>query len=100
MFFCRRYALQRAFFPNTGKFETGADADITVLDYIPPTEISIDNLVAHLIFGAKNANAFMTICGGKILFENGAIQFADENAIMRDASKISKKLFEKFKANN
>ncbi|MCD6594496.1 amidohydrolase family protein [bacterium] len=95
-FFANRYAVQRKFFPNTGEFRVGASANIAVLDYIPMTPINHDNLLGHLIFGAKTGKAFLTISNGNILYRDGEIKFIDENDVIVQAKILAKKLFDKF----
>ncbi len=95
-FFSERYRAQKVFFKNSGEFRTGIDADIAVLDYIPITDISPQNLLEHLIFGAKTAKVYITIANGKVLYADGEIKFADEKKIISEARKIAKYLWEKF----
>jgi cytosine/adenosine deaminase-related metal-dependent hydrolase len=52
-FFERRYAVQQRFFPDTGSLRAGTRADLVVLDYVPVTPIHLENLAAHLVFGAR-----------------------------------------------
>jgi putative selenium metabolism protein SsnA len=96
MFFDRRYELQRAFFPNTGSLEPGSDADLVVLDYIPPTPISKENIIQHLIFGAKSANALITVANGRFIYDAGRRAYVSEQGLYRESNKIAKTLFEKF----
>lgn len=70
-FFSNRYDYVRKFFPDVVGFEPGSAADIAVLDYVPLTPISNENLLGHLIFGAKGGKAFMTLVDGEILWREG-----------------------------
>jgi len=95
-FFDERYKFQKEYFPNTGEFREGIRADIAVIDYAPLTPITEVNLLEHLIFGAKNGNAYMTISDGKILYRDGKLTFTDESEIMNEAKSIAVKLHERF----
>ena len=94
--FANRYEVQRKFFPDTGEFRVGASADIAVLDYIPITPINRENLLGHLIFGAKTARTFLTMSSGNILYRSGEIKFVDEQEIIARAKVLAKKLVDKF----
>ena len=73
--------LVKTFFPSSGKLESGYDADIAVLDYIPETPISEDSLMGHLIFGAQGGKVHMTIASGNILYRDGKLTFTFESAL-------------------
>ncbi len=95
-FFDDRYRAQRAFFPKTGSLKPGSAADIAVLDYIPVAPIDIDNLMGHIVFGAKNGRAYLTIIDGEILCRQGQITFADESEIVYRAKNAAKRQIGRF----
>ncbi|MCF7935061.1 MAG: amidohydrolase family protein [Synergistales bacterium] len=70
-FFPQRIERLQRWFPETGTFAPGSDADVAVLDYIPLTPISRDSLAAHLVFGAKGGDAWLTLCGGEVVWRQG-----------------------------
>ncbi|MDC7126935.1 MAG: amidohydrolase family protein [Spirochaetales bacterium] len=84
------------FFNSIGHFKEGFDADIAVLDYIPETEINADNLIGHLIFGAKGGNVFMTISNGKILYHNGNFTFLSEETIKNEIREAATRLHRRY----
>ena len=90
--------LQNSFFPETGKLSVGYDADIAVLDYIPDTPISSENLLGHLIFGAgsRGGKAYMTIASGNIIFQNGNLTFTYENALREQIKKAAVSLHRRY----
>ncbi|MCK5832436.1 amidohydrolase family protein [bacterium] len=94
--FKNRRLLVQKFFPNCGGLTIGSPADIAVLDYRPVTPINSDNVVAHLIFGAKNARAYWTIANGRIILKEGELTGIDEFEIVVSARKVAKKLHERF----
>ncbi|MFW6294066.1 MAG: amidohydrolase family protein [Spirochaetota bacterium] len=83
-------------FPGTGRLFVGSRADAVVLDYAPVTELHEDNLVDHLVFGAKRAVAHMTIVDGRVLFENGRFTGLDEDRIRSHARRVAAKLHARF----
>jgi putative selenium metabolism protein SsnA len=95
-FFDRRYALQQRFFPDTGSLAPGARADIAVLDYAPSTPIRLDNLVGHLIFGARAGKVYMTVADGKILYRDGEVTFVDAHDLRRNVKWAARNLHERY----
>ena len=83
-------------FPGTGRLVVGSRADAVVLDYVPLTELHEENLVDHLVFGARRAVAHMTIVDGRILFENGRFTTLDEDRIVSHARRVAMKLHARF----
>ncbi len=96
IFFARRYAVQRAFFPECAALTPGSPADVAVLDYAPLTPVTHDNIVGHLLFGARTGRACMTICDGRILLEEGRITFADEAQLRAKAKEAASRLHERY----
>lgn len=65
-------------FPMTlGDISEGAAADIILIDYTPPTPLTVDNFLGHFIFGLYNAQVDTTICNGKILMKDKKIVHLD-----------------------
>ena len=95
-FFKYKTAVQRKFFPGTGSFETGAAADIAVLNYAPVSPIDRENLIGHIIFGARGGCVFMTVSNGKVLFQDGKITFADEENLVREGKKAADRLYRRY----
>ncbi|MFW5786513.1 MAG: amidohydrolase family protein, partial [bacterium] len=79
-----------------GALTPGAPADIAVLDYVPAAPIDAGNIVPHLIYGAGSGRAFMTICNGRVLFENGRVTFLDEEQFNRAARRVASALHRRF----
>jgi cytosine/adenosine deaminase-related metal-dependent hydrolase len=88
--------VRRSFFPGTGLFRPGAAADITVLDYVPLAPLSEENLLGHMVYGAKSGRAWMTVCNGKILWQAGTFPGLDEEDILRRAGRAAKALHRRF----
>lgn len=94
--FRKTEAILNAFFPGSGGLQTGRSADLAILDYIPETPVSLDNLFYHLILGFGGQQAYMTIADGEIIFKDGVLQKIDEIAVKQELKKAAKKLQEKF----
>ncbi len=57
-----------------GTLEEGAAADVILVDYDPPTPMDSDNALGHLLFGISQAAVDSTICGGRVLMQNGRLR--------------------------
>ena len=86
----------KAFFPSTGELKQGFRADLAVLDYIPLTPISMENLIGHLIFGSGGGKMWMTISDGKILWHNGRFLSMNEDALLPELKRVSEALHRRF----
>jgi len=84
------------YFSNSGKLAIGNSADIAVTDYKPVTEIDLDNLFYHIIFGVEGQKMFMTIADGNILYQNGKMKTIDENSILEKIRITANNLHRKF----
>ena len=82
--------------PKLGSLEEGAAADMAILDYIPPTELSAANFLGHFIFGMVDATVDTTIAGGKVLMEGKKITVLDEEAIAARSRELAAKMWERF----
>lgn len=81
---------------KTGVIAADYAADIILLDYMPATPISGDNMLGHIYFRIAEAPVDSTIVGGKFLMKNKRINIVDEAQITREALKVSKEVWEKF----
>jgi cytosine/adenosine deaminase-related metal-dependent hydrolase len=91
-FFATRTEALRSFFADSGSFRTGMRADIAVLDYIPLTPLSPENLMGHLVFGARDGRAFATVSEGRLIYHAGRILFCDEEQAIREAKRAAREL--------
>jgi putative selenium metabolism protein SsnA len=67
----------------------GERADLTVLDYDPPTPMRPENLAAHVLFGWSTACVRDTMVSGKFVLRQREVQGVDAHAIAeagRDAA--------------
>ena len=84
------------FFPGTGSFLSGADADMAVLDYVPLSPIGPENLLGHILFGARSGRAWMTFCGGRVIWHDGKFPGLDEADILARAGRAAKELHRRY----
>lgn len=98
VFFQNMIKTKEKFFQDCGGLKEGKKADITILDYIPLTDVDKDNIVSHIVFGNLNGNIYMTISDGEILYKEGKITFLNEEELYNDLKRVIKKLKKKFYA--
>lgn len=72
---------ERQFGLRLGEIAEGRPADLAILDYKPPTPLSEENFLGHLIFGLVDATVDTTVCKGKILMKGKKILTLDENRL-------------------
>ncbi len=97
VFFSHRYEVVQRFFPDSAPpLHPGSRADLTVLEYRPVTPLRPDNLLGHLIFGARTARAFLTLVGGQIRYHNGTFPQLDEAVVREQIQAAARKLWEKY----
>lgn len=96
LFFDRPYEVLNMYFPGRGGLYKGSPADMAVMDYVPLSDISRENLAFHLIFGAGSSRAWMTISDGRIIWRDGQFPFLNESEILEEAGKAAKALHKRF----
>jgi putative selenium metabolism protein SsnA len=79
-----------------GRIETGAQADLTLMDYFPPTPLTPENVFGHLLFGISNAPVDSLMVDGRWVLRQGRFANLDERAIAAKASARAGKLWERF----
>jgi putative selenium metabolism protein SsnA len=85
----------KIFNQNVGKLKKNYLADIVILDYYPPTTLSDETLISHLLFGICNAPVDTTIINGKVLMRNKELLYIDEQQIATEAQSVAKTLIHK-----
>jgi cytosine/adenosine deaminase-related metal-dependent hydrolase len=82
---------------NTGILQPGAAADIILVDYLPPTPLTDESALGHLIFGISGAPVDTTIVAGKTLMQNHRILLdIDEAEIAARSRTLSAALWNRF----
>ncbi|HCA41079.1 MAG TPA: hypothetical protein DEP01_06025 [Aminobacterium sp.] len=67
-----------------------------MLDYRPVTTINKNNIIAHLIYGAEQGKAFLSVCDGKILWKDGKFFLLDQEEIFQKAKQAASRLHNRF----
>jgi len=94
--FRRPAKLIERYFPDAGKMAEGKRADLAITNYIPVTDINLDNLFYHLIFGVQGQPMYMTIADGNILYKDGAMQTIDEPEIIKNVKTAVRRLHKNY----
>lgn len=86
------------FGPPIGRIKPGARADLVIVDYDPPTPMSRDNLLEHLVTGVARAPVRMVIINGKTVYREGTFLHLDEAAIRARAREAAVSLWKRMSA--
>jgi len=79
-----------------GKLAPGAQADIILVDYDPPTPLHNENLYGHVLFGFSGRAVATTIIGGQIIMRDRQFVSIDENEVMAKARAAAEELWKRF----
>lgn len=81
---------------DIGRIESGARADLIVVDYYPPTPIDSANLFGHFLFGIANAPVDSLIVNGRHVLRNKECATVDERAVAEKACANARALWQRF----
>ncbi len=84
--------LARCFGARFGRVEEGCAADLTVLDYAPPTPLVAENVAGHLVFGMASGAVETVIVNGSIVMEKRAFPW-DTGPAFADAREQAARLW-------
>jgi len=79
--------------PLLGLVQPGAPADLTVLDYPPPTPLTGENLPGHWVFGLAASQVRDVIVAGEIVVADRHSTRVDEAKIAAEAAREAKRLW-------
>jgi len=82
-------------FPRVGALSVGAAADLVLLDYWPPTPISVGNFPWHLIFGIDAQHVNSTMVAGRWLMRNRRLLTLDEERVHARARELAGSLWKR-----
>jgi cytosine/adenosine deaminase-related metal-dependent hydrolase len=68
-----------------GRLSGGAAADVVITDYLPPTPLTSDNLVGHVLFGLAARHVRHVITAGHWAMRERTAVRCDEPAVRRAA---------------
>ena len=80
---------------EVGRIETGARADVILVDYFPPTPIDSGNVFRHLLFGVASAPVDSLIVNGRYVMRDRQLVNVDEARIASKAAVRVKRLWER-----
>ena len=84
----------RALGRNTGRIAAGLDADLVLVDFGAPNLTPCHDAVENLVYAAQGRNVELTMCRGKILYQNGEFFTIDLDKVKQEvASYALPKLF-------
>jgi putative selenium metabolism protein SsnA len=79
-----------------GRIETGARADLLLVDYYPPTPLNSGNLFGHFLFGIANAPVDSLLVNGRFVLRNKECVNVNEQEIAEKAQARARRLWERF----
>lgn len=91
----RRIA-SRYFNKPVGVLAPGYAADVIFVDYHPPTPVTADNVVGHVLFGLPSAPVATAMVDGKVRMRDGVIAGIDEREIAATARKHAADMWRRF----
>ena len=87
---------ERVFQLPLGRLQAGAPADIVLIDYDPPTPLTGENALGHLVFGLSQAAVDTTIVDGRVLMRNKCLTLdLDEPRLNARARELAVKLWDR-----
>lgn len=81
---------------DIGRIAKGAKADLIIVDYVPITTLTLENLPWHIIFGFRDSMVSSTIVNGDFIMKDRKILNINEDEIIREAANISKHVWKKY----
>jgi cytosine/adenosine deaminase-related metal-dependent hydrolase len=79
-----------------GRIEKGAQADLILVDYYPPTPLDSGNLFGHILFGIANAPVDSLIVNGCCVLRDKQCVTVDERRVAEKAAGRARALWERF----
>jgi len=81
-----------------GTLDTGAPADLVVLDYRPPTPLDAGNLGGHLLFGIDRSHVLSVMVGGRWVVRDRTLVTVDAEAALARAREAAPRLWRRMEA--
>lgn len=83
----------RYFDAPLGMLKAGAAADVIVMDYVPFTPFSADNIDGHMLFGMNGRQCRTTMANGRLLYKDRQFVDIDEEKLSADIAQTAAKLW-------
>jgi len=91
-----RWAAQH-FGEGLGVIESGAPADLLLVDYRPATELSSRTLHAHMASGMLRAPVSGVMVAGEVVMDNGTLVTLDEGEVAARARECARRVWERLR---
>jgi cytosine/adenosine deaminase-related metal-dependent hydrolase len=95
-FLNNRTIVKRLWGMEVGRIETGARADLILVDYYPPTPLDSGNLFGHILFGIANAPVDSLMVNGRFVVREKQCVTVDERRVAEKAAARARALWERF----
>ncbi len=79
---------------DCGRIEVGCKADLVMLDLDAVNNIPMYDPYHTVVYSANSSNVLMTVCDGRILYENGAYTTVDIEALKYDMKDVCAHYFD------
>jgi len=80
---------------NSNGLTGDSDNNLVILDYDPPTPVTRENFIGHLLFGISSRHISDVISDGKMIVRERKITTVDEQAILKDSRKQAERVWKK-----
>jgi putative selenium metabolism protein SsnA len=90
--------LSEIFNKKFGTIQKGSPADIVVLDYQPPTPMTVENLAGHFLFGMNSSMVESVMINCRWVVKNRVLVGVDVNSVYEKSKKAAKKLWTKMES--
>ena len=77
---------------DCGVIKEGNKADLVVMDISGPHMYPVHDLVNNLVYSASGSDIVMTVCDGKVLYENGEYKTIDIEKTLFEADRMTKNI--------
>ena len=72
--------------------EVGKQADLIILDLKQPNMQPINNIAKNIVYSGSKSNVKLTMCAGKVLYENGGFTSANAQEIYKNVQKHAERI--------
>ena len=95
-FLNNRTIVRKLFGMDVGRIEEGAQADLILVDYFPPTPLDARNLFGHILFGIANAPVDSLLVNGRFVLRDRRCVTVDERQVAERAAAQARSLWSRF----
>jgi putative selenium metabolism protein SsnA len=78
-----------------GKLDSGGPADLVALDYAPPTPLTTDNLIGHLLFGLDRSHVHSVMVAGRWVVRGRRVLTVDVPSVLARSRAGAERLWKK-----